>query len=157
MLIPLEIYNIAFSLPSDAEDLSATSRVYYERLRDTSLATRGLVAAFIQLAPNAANPEAPDLQKQVARHVAETSSHKAENRMLRSKLNEVLQQLEESREQVTFMANRVERAKSKTIAAMELKQTIVKPEEQAQEIKTEQESMANGRVSPVRHYALGPK
>ncbi|KAG8881479.1 E3 ubiquitin-protein ligase bre1 [Tulasnella sp. 331] len=151
----LEIYNLAFSIPTeanDAEDAPEVSKQYYERLRDTSIATQKLLAAFAQLAPKSAALEAKEVQKQCTAQLSECASLRAETRMLRSRLSRTMQELEDCREQLASMANRAERAKSKTVAALESKYETSKVNMKEPAIKTEETTLLNGH-SPVTNGA----
>ncbi|KAG9005236.1 E3 ubiquitin-protein ligase bre1 [Tulasnella sp. JGI-2019a] len=153
----LEIYNMAFTLPHDSDDANDSpevSKQYYERLRDTSIATQKLLAAFTQLAPKAVSPEAEELQKQCTMHLTESTSLRAETRMLRSRLSKTVLELEDCREQLAVMTNRVERAKSKTVAALESKVEVSKKEQQEPVLKTEDTLMVNGHSPPPTNGTL---
>lgn len=148
----LEIYNLAFSIPpetNDADDAPEVSKQYYERLRDTSIATQKLLAAFAQLAPKSASLEAKELQKQCTIHLTESASLRAETRMLRSRLSQTIQELEACREQLAAMANRAERAKSKTVVALESKYETSNVDTQEPVTKTEDTPVINGGHSPA--------
>lgn len=143
--IPIEIYNITYSLPLENDTEPQMSSQYYERLRESSLATQKLIAAFLQLVPNAAIPEMQDLRSQTAAFRADAAVHRSEARMLRSKLQDTVDELQTTREKLVAAENRVERVRSETVVVLEAK--LGKPLSVEVEKTKSEEKQANG--SPI--------
>lgn len=118
----LEIYDMSRSFPPPKGDNEPGVSVLFEiQLRKTSQSTQALLASFVQLAPNAANPEVQELRTRCSTYCQESAAHRAESVMLRRRVQELENEVEQAREKATAAQNRVERVRSETVVLLEAK------------------------------------
>ncbi|KAG9043568.1 E3 ubiquitin-protein ligase bre1 [Tulasnella sp. UAMH 9824] len=118
----LEIYDMSRSFPPPKIDEEPPVSVLFEiQLRKTSQSTQALLAAFAQLAPNAANPDVQELRTRCTTYSQESAAHKAESAILRRRVQELEKEAEEAREKAAAAQNRIERVRSETVVLLEAK------------------------------------
>lgn len=107
--------------PPKSDEEPPVSVLFEMQLRKTSQSTQALLASFVQLAPNAVNPDVQELRTRCATYSQESAAHKAESAILRRRVQELEKEAEEAREKAAAAHNRVERVRSETVVLLEAK------------------------------------